>query len=78
MKLVWKVWSPRGDVPPQPQFGTLEDVRKFLRSHVSFKDDKGWKVYEEKDGTEIANCTAAFLLSDQGRHCKTILEATTR
>lgn len=75
MPAVWKIWSPRRDVPPYAKFRSLQEVRDFLKAQgVTFRDDKEWRVLEEKDdGTRVAECAAGVLLSDQGAAWKSIL-----
>lgn len=77
MTLTWRLWSPRQDVPPHPEFKSLQEVRDFLKAQgASIRDDKNWRVHELKDGTKIAECAAAVLVSDQGAGWKTILQGT--
>jgi len=71
MTSTWRVTSPRDEV--HGTFKNLDDVRAFLRSKgISQKDDKGWRVMEELAGAR-AECSAAFLLSEQGSHHRSIL-----
>jgi hypothetical protein len=77
MTLGWRIWSPRHDVPPHPDFRSLQEVRDFLKAQgVSLRDDKQWRAIEVSDGTKVAECAAGVLMSDQGAHWKTILEGT--
>jgi hypothetical protein len=71
MTAMWKITSPRDEV--HAAFKNLDDVRAFLRRNgISQKDDKGWRVVEELAGAR-AECSAAFLLSEQGSHRRSIL-----